>query len=418
MVWVYWRSKFLIYMPIGNGLAVIKGGYNFPPVAVDDNYTTTVGESKNFTPLSNDSDPDLFPTNGVLTIDSCDTVSSANNTVTLNPDKKTVTYSPRVGYYGTDTFKYKAFDSLSQSNEATVSIIVTCNPPIITDKKLNFNEGNDYVIDITNPAADPANIFFVGGLPDRDDNLMAQPIRIVAGSVSVAGTGISLLGSTDTTISLRCAAGSLIGGIASPISVTYTIINQCGLKSTATMNGFIDPPTKRRFVFDFDYLVLTYSFTDGDDLDTRTRIVDPNIGDFIGWGKSSSVTQNTKTLLQWGGDNTGTGEESCMFFTRELVSEFPTITNFTLDCRCMWFGTVGRQPVKIKAFLAKGGTTFKTGFSFGVNGASDSQTIASFQKIISYASKNAADDGVRLATLKYDINSVTGIFDSNDTTTP
>lgn len=298
-----------------------------------------------------------------------------------------------------------------------------CNPPIITEKKLNFNEGNDYVIDITNPNADPENIYFVGGLPDRDDNLMYQTIKIVNGSVSVTGNGLTLLGNTDTTISLRCITGVAVNGVGIPITVKYTIANQCNITTTATMSGFIDVITKRRFIFDFDYLVLTYGFTDGRDLDTRTRIVTPDVGqnsvgEYVGWGQNSIIKKNGKDLIIWGGDNKGSGEESCIFYTRNLVSQFPNLTSFTIDCRCMWFGSVGQQPVKIKAFLAKGGTTFKSGFSYGVKDPVNTQSINSFQKIITYFSKEETDSGVRLATLQYDILTSTGIFDSNDTTTP
>lgn len=410
-------------MPIGNGLAIIRGGFDIPPVGVDDSYTTTVGESKIFSPLDNDTDPDLFPTNGDLTIKSCDTISSANNLVTLNADKKTVTYSPRAGYFGTDTFKYKAFDSLIESNETTVSVIVTCLPPVITDKKLNFNVGNDYVINIRDADFDSANVFFVGGLPDRDVNPVPQNVTIVPGSVSVAGNGFRLLGVVDNhKITLRCSADAVIGGVPTPISVTYTIINQCGLTTTATVNGFIDAATKRRFVFDFDYLVLTYTFNDGNDLDTRTRLVSPDIGQnaagtYLGWGQQRSATRNSKNILVWGGDNTGRGQESCIFYLNELVSQFPDMTDITIDCRAMWYGSTGTL-VNIAAFLAKGGTPFKTGFSYGVNSATNTQTIASFQRVMSYSSQTAEDSGQRVATLKYNIPTVTGIFDSNDTTTP
>ncbi len=394
-----------------------------PPIVADDNYTTTVGESKDFTPLSNDSDPDLYPQNAVLTIKSYDLVSSKNNTISLKSDRKTLTYTPKAGFYGTDSFKYTAFDSVLESNQATVNVIVTCNPPIITQKKLNFNQNNDYVIDITNPNADPQNIYFVGGLPDRDGNLVTQPIRIVEGSVSVNGTGLTLVGNTNTTITLKCGKDINVGGNPIPITVTYTIINQCNLTTTATMSGFIDVASKRRFVFDFDYLVLTYAFTDGSDLDTRTRIVTPDVGQnaartYLGWGQDSSITRNNKELLVWGGDNTGTGEESCIFYTRNLVSEFPNLTSFIIDCRCMWFGSVGEQPVKIKAYLAKGGTVQKSQYSYSVRNPDVVQIIDSFQKVISYKSRDSADSGVRVATLQYDIPTSTGIFDSDDTTTP
>jgi hypothetical protein len=46
-------------------------------------------------------------------------------------------------------------------------------------------------------------------------------------------------------------------------------------------------------VVEADYMVLTYEFTDGQDLDTRTRVVTPIIGqtttcEYVGWDKRNS----------------------------------------------------------------------------------------------------------------------------------
>lgn len=75
--------------------------------------------------LNNDSDPD----NSVLRAVIVSTTPSG--TLNLTPDGS-FTYSPALGFSGTDTFTYRASDGLLESDAITVSIIVNA-PPIATD---------------------------------------------------------------------------------------------------------------------------------------------------------------------------------------------------------------------------------------------------------------------------------------------
>ena len=82
------------------------------------------------------------------------------------------------------------------------------------------------------------------------------------------------------------------------------------------------------FTFDADYIVLTYSFTDGVDLDTRTKVTVPHIGqttlaDSIGWCCSEQWPADGTPILTWGGDNTGTGFESVLI---DLIDDKLVIT--------------------------------------------------------------------------------------------
>jgi hypothetical protein len=83
----------------------------------------------------------------------------------------------------------------------------------------------------------------------------------------------------------------------------------------------------------------------------------------------------------------------------------------------MWYGSTGTL-VSMAAYLAKDGTVSKNGYTFDVNNPTNVQRLESFQRVVSYASRNAGDSGARVSTLTYNIPTVTGIFDSNDTTTP
>ena len=93
---------------------------NDAPVARDVSYVTTAASTLEIPcpgVLGNDSDVDGDSLTAVL----------ANNvshgTLTLNPDGS-LTYTPEVGYSGTDLFSYRASDSLLLSNTATVILTV------------------------------------------------------------------------------------------------------------------------------------------------------------------------------------------------------------------------------------------------------------------------------------------------------
>ncbi|MBK9121839.1 MAG: tandem-95 repeat protein [Chloroflexi bacterium] len=95
---------------------------NDAPVAVDDSYSTDED-----TPLTvavpgvlgNDTDAETNPLTAVLVDD------VTNGTLTLNSDGS-FTYTPNANFNGTDTFTYKANDTLADSNVVTVTI--TVNP--------------------------------------------------------------------------------------------------------------------------------------------------------------------------------------------------------------------------------------------------------------------------------------------------
>lgn len=124
-------------IPNGAGNASDIGAYelqtvasNQPPVARPDSYTT----SRNATltvitaegVLANDTDVD---NNGLLAIKVAD---PSHGTLNLQNTGGFV-YTPNAGFFGTDTFTYKANDGALDSNVVTVSITVTNNPPTATD---------------------------------------------------------------------------------------------------------------------------------------------------------------------------------------------------------------------------------------------------------------------------------------------
>ena len=122
------------------------------------------------------------------------------------------------------------------------------------------------------------------------------------------------------------------------------------------------------FTFDADYAVLTYKFSDATDLDTRTRIVEPNINmnNYLGFDAGecfpadvnwSETNIPTTAIIDWSGDNTGTGYESILVDIQKLKALKPDMVNFVVDLRAAWYREnepMGVLPVEVKAVFYKG----------------------------------------------------------------
>jgi len=188
-----------------------------------------------------------------------------------------------------------------------------------------------------------------------------------------------------------------------------------------------DTTTQNSFVFDADYIILTYQFTDGFDLDIKVRIAIPDIGQntdetYIGYpGTAANVDkwpQAGAPILTWGGDNTGTGKEAVFIDVKSFKNQYPTTSKIVVDLRALWFNVRGYNPVSVTALMYTGGTVTSNinTFNFTCTGFSASSTVQSVSKVITNTS--SLSSGERLATLTYDISTGLGTFNTNDTTTP
>lgn len=160
-----------------------------------------------------------------------------------------------------------------------------------------------------------------------------------------------------------------------------------------------------------DWMLLTYTFTDGRDLDTRTKITNPAIsGDYVGWGRS----QTQRGCLTWGGDNTGTGLESVLIDLNSFRSSFPNSAELTVDFRCMWYGSVGYNPVVLAATLYQGGTMNKSGYTWIPSGTTGQVSLNSQGKVVNYSSRSSADNGYHFANITYNVNTGIGGINTVD----
>jgi hypothetical protein len=281
---------------------------------------------------------------------------------------------------------------------------------------------------------------------------------------------------TDGTATATVSGGSgtyTYSWDTSPVQTTQTATGlSTGVTYTVTVTDTVTTCTKSEtvvvgqttFTFDADYMVVTYQFTDGEDLDTRTRIVsidgvtyaDQNAPQrYIGWstGNQYKLTPQTasyiesgnvcnvpiKPLAIWGSDNLLTGFESTMIdFTQMPAGQ----NQIVIDCRAFWFVTLGVQPVSIGFTLYKGGCMVKQGafgnpaYNFTNPTAVASLSSASSSKIIT-ALKNSSTQivsgssdlenpnvlatntrGQRIAVITYNKSTNIGTVDINDTSTP
>jgi hypothetical protein len=231
---------------------------------------------------------------------------------------------------------------------------------------------------------------------------------ITSGSVVINNNSASVtlgilddvLVETDEILNFNLKTGSSSGPVVATSAVTVT--------NKAVIEFIIA-----------DYIVIEYLFTTGSDLDTRTKLVSPLIGNYVGWGLDSIVNAPigmAPTLLEFGGDNTGIGTESTLFNVRNFRNTYPTTANVKIDCRAQWYGATGTTPVGLKISLFKGGTMQKQGFTWVNPTAAVSQVYNTSLKQITLSSKIEASTGERFAVLNYNTFTGIGLLDTEDTT--
>ncbi|MEZ4885247.1 MAG: Ig-like domain-containing protein [Chitinophagales bacterium] len=199
-----------------------NGNETFPPIAVDDNVTTNIGESVLVSVLDNDSDADNDIVELTLTL----TNQPSNGTVTMT-DQNAFTYTPNEGFTGTDTFTYQICDPDGQCDEATVIIAVTDGttlfPPVAVDDNVTTNEGETVLV------------FVLDNDSDADNDLTELTLTLTGNPSN--GT-ILMAGSNAFTYTPNA-------GFTGTDTFTYQICDpdgQCDEATvTVTVNGDINP---------------------------------------------------------------------------------------------------------------------------------------------------------------------------------
>ena len=235
-----------------------------------------------------------------------------------------------------------------------------------------------------------------------------------------ASDGTATIEFTTTGGQVNYSVNSVPAGVAtSPLVLTSLSTSPYTIEFTDTFNCTVQQEfTIGTFVFAADYIMITYQFVDGDDLDIRARIVVPDIGQnaqntYIGYGSGVLWPTVGDTILNWGYDNQGTGFESILIDLNNLKASNPLATEMVVDLRAFWWqaGTVGTGPVVLAATMWKGGSPVgPSNFIWTNPTAEDTFNIDSFGTQITLKS-GTPTSGDRVAVLRYDLNNNTGYFD-------
>lgn len=160
-----------------------------------------------------------------------------------------------------------------------------------------------------------------------------------------------------------------------------------------------------------DYFVARYGFTTGRDLDTRTRLRDPNSRAFlgpVGWCKDDTITVSNTVIVTFGGDNTGTGVESVLFDRLAYEQVYGAgQSTAVLKHDAFWYGERGSS-ITLSVTGYRGGAMQKSGFTW-INPTAD-QVWDQFLQLTSTAvqtQQNSCIDGDFVSYLT--INFLTGL---------
>ena len=169
-------------------------------------------------------------------------------------------------------------------------------------------------------------------------------------------------------------------------------------------------------VVNADFLVCTWRFaqgTGGEDLDIRTRLIEPVLGpeNYIGWCRSTLLSYLRGGVpvvyVGWAGDNTDYGVESVLINLREILTDFPG-QSVKLEVRAFWFDRRDAGNVDFEAVAYLGGVMQIVGFGY-VNAGGENTATLSWARNVSQAvdwqnsddQQRCAMDGELVGTLIY-----------------
>src|SRR6266542_952552 len=219
------------------GMGLVVDRIPSPPVAANDSATTPKNTAVTIDVLANDSDADGDP------LSVTNLTAPAHGSAVLNADG-TVTYTPNLGFLGTDTFTYTANDGTSDSNVATVTVEVNNRPPDCSGAHssvatLLWSPNGGFVsisvLGVTDPDHDPVSVTITSIRQDEPKGANAPDGKGVG--TSTAQVRAERLGSGDGRVyHIGFTADDGDGGSCSG-SVTVGVPHDQGSGSTAVDGG-------------------------------------------------------------------------------------------------------------------------------------------------------------------------------------
>jgi hypothetical protein len=257
---------------------------------------------------------------------------------------------------------------------------------------------------------------------------------------------------------IRTCTESISGSLTVPATTSTTTTTTTTATPEDTCLPIVATATKMesKFTYDTDYLVITYNFVDGRDLDIRARIVYPDVGQNTvssqlgysynqAWPTSATIpsdgvlSNGDRPYLVWGTDNQGTGLEAILVDLVRFREIYGSATSITIDCRAFWFSTPGIEPVNLILSAYKGGYMVREreGGRYqndvGSNSSISSTNLYGFrstdetvqpylvssEKVIVPPEYNTRKgSGFRIGTITYNLTTYEGVINVNDTGTP
>jgi hypothetical protein len=248
--------------------------------------------------------------------------------------------------------------------------------------------------------------------------VLSIPCPTVTPTPTVTETPTPTVTTTPTNTPTVTPTNTITPTQTPSISPTTTITpTPTRLSTTPTPTSTPIPYIPGDFTFDADYIVVTYAFNDGTDLDTRTRVTVPDIGqnnlaDYIGWCCSEQWPTSSNPILTWGGDNTGTGFESVLIDLIQFKIDYPGQNIITIQTNAAWYGTVGTNPVFIQAKLYKGGTMVADpdNYTFTNEGFTAGYGTVSNGVVVNLELFGNCIDGENIKGLEYNLSNYQGRF--------
>lgn len=129
---------------------------------------------------------------------------------------------------------------------------------------------------------------------------------------------------------------------------------------------------------DVDYVTFRYLWDEssGRDLDTMTEALNSNVPTIdnlgVGYNGPGNGDESVRSVLKWGGDNTGPGKECVWMSVKDLRAQYystlPDETQFM--AYATWFASIGTGKCSFELVGYKGGTMSQDGYNFINTGGS------------------------------------------------
>lgn len=167
----------------------------------------------------------------------------------------------------------------------------------------------------------------------------------------------------------------------------------------------------------FNYLVVRYKWTpeSGQDLDTFTGVVNTGTvldNKWLGYGQTYALGYPNNSIgsayLISGGDNTGSGVESCFVDFDKITTDFPELDIIQIRMAGNWYHSRGNGMIEIEVETYMDGTMSEVGYDF-VNTGSPVQHL-SFTKnieVVGHLADNI-ESVTNIGYITYNRNSLTG----------